>query len=165
MAEFLFITDAELKSTTLLGGNVDPDSYKFCLSMAQDETILPMLGKSLYDVIYAGAEADTLTGLYLELYEKFVKPITKYSGLSKYILIASYKLDNGGIFKRTPENTESVDLSEAQMLAEMHMSKAQNSINRFEDWISANIIAEYTVDIQGEVDAQSVAEKGGWYFG
>jgi len=164
MAEFLFITDSELKSTTLLGGNVDPDSYKFCLSMAQDETILPMLGKSLYDVIYAGAEAATLTGLYLTLYNEYVKPITKYSGLAKYILIASYKLDNAGIFKRTPDNTQTIELSEAQMLADMHMNKAQLNINRFEDWIAVNIIAEYTSENSGEVDAQNITERGGWYF-
>ena len=164
MAEFLFITDLELKSTTLLGGNVDPDAYKFCLAMAQDETILPMLGNALYDVIYAGAEASTLTGLYLTLYNDYVKPITKYSGLSKYILIASYKLDNAGIFKKTPENTQSIELSEAQMLADMHMNKAQLHIDRFENWISANPITEYTADNQGEVDAQNITERGGWYF-
>ena len=70
MAEFLFITDAEMKSTTLMGGNVDPDKYKFTISEAMDSVVEPLLGTELYDKIASEAEASTLTGLYLEFYEK-----------------------------------------------------------------------------------------------
>ena len=75
MAEFLFITPQELKSTTILGGNVDQDKFLFSIANVQIITIQRLLGTELYDVILSGAEADTLTGLYLELYDKFVKPI------------------------------------------------------------------------------------------
>ena len=47
-------------------------------------TILPLLGQELYDVILAGADAGNLTGLYLELYTKYVQPITKYPNGSKF---------------------------------------------------------------------------------
>ena len=165
MAEFLFITDSELKATTLMGGNVDVDKYKFSLSTAQDEVILPMLGTELYDVIYAGAEAETLTGLYLTLYNEYVKPITKYAGLGEYLLIASYTLDNAGLFIRTPDNTQTVEKSEAEFLSSKYMNKAQNWVNRFKDWIAVNEISEYTAENEGEVKAQDIETKTGWYFG
>ena len=70
MAEFLFTTDAEMKSTTLLNGNVDPDKYKFSISLAMDSVVEPLLGTELYDKIAAEAEANTLSGLYLTLYNE-----------------------------------------------------------------------------------------------
>lgn len=163
MAEFLFTTDSEMKATTLLGFAVDPDRYKFCISEAMDNTIEPMLGTELYDVIAAGAEAGTLTGDYLVLYNEYVKPVTKYAGLAEYLLIASYTLDNAGLFKRAPENSTAVEKEEADFLSGRYMNKAQNRIDRFEKWIGLNPLDEYKAS-QDEVDAQNVTARGGWFF-
>jgi len=163
MAEFLFTTDAEMKSTTLLGGSTDPDKYKFCISLAMDSVIEPMLGTELYDFIATGAEADTLTGDYLELYNEFVKPITKYAGLAEYLLIASYTLDNAGLFIRTTENANAVDREESQYLSDKYMGKAQKFIGRFEKWIGLNPLEQYKT-IQDDVNAQNVKPQGGWFF-
>ena len=59
-------------------------------------TILPLLGQELYDVILAGADAGNLTGLYLELYTKYVQPITKYQTVANFVLISNYMVANGG---------------------------------------------------------------------
>ena len=163
MAEFLFTTDAEMKSTTLLNGNVDPDKYKFSISLAMDSVVEPLLGTELYDKIAAEAEANTLSGLYLTLYNEYVKPITKYAGLSEYLLIASYTLDNAGLFVRTPENAVSVDKEEAEFLASKYMSKATKYIGRFEKWIGLNPLTEYKHNQDG-VEAQDIAPSTGWYF-
>jgi len=45
------------------------------------------------------------------------------------------------------------------------MNKAQNWVNRFKDWIAVNDIAEYTAENEGEVKAQDIETKTGWYFG
>ena len=163
MAEFLFTTDAELKSTTLLGGSTDPDKYKFCISLAQDSVIEPMLGTELYDFIAAGAEADNLVGDYLVLYNDYVKPVTKYAGLAEYLLIASYTLDNAGLFVRTPENANAVEREESQYLSDKYMSKAQKYIGRFEKWIGLNPLTEYKTT-QDEVNAQKVKAQAGWFL-
>ena len=163
MAEFLFTTDAELKSTTLLGGSTDPDKYKFCISLAMDSVVEPMLGTELYDFIADGAENDTLTGLYLELYNEYIKPITKYAGLAEYLLIASYTLDNAGLFVRTPENANAVEREESQYLSDKYMSKAQKYIGRFEKWIGLNPLDEYKTN-QDEVNAQKIQAQGGWFL-
>ena len=75
--EYLFITPQELKSTTILGGNVDKDKFLFSIANTQIITIQALLGTELYDVILEGAENSTLTGDYLEMYTKYIKPITK----------------------------------------------------------------------------------------
>jgi len=163
MAEFLFTTDSEMKSTTLLGGSTDADKYKFSISLAMDSVIEPMLGTELYDYIADGAENDTLTGDYLVLYNDYVKPITKYAGLAEYLLIASYTLDNAGLFVRTPDNATSVDREESQYLSDKYMGKAQRIIGRFEKWIRLNPLPQYKTN-QDEVNAQNVKAQGGWFF-
>ncbi len=163
MAEFLFITDAEMKSTTLMGGNVDPDKYRFTISEAMDSVVEPLLGTELYDKIASEAEAATLTGLYLELYDDYVKPITKNAGLSGYLKIASITLDNAGLFKRQPENTVSLEPTEIDNIAQMYMRKADKFKNRFYKWIGLNPLPEYLTS-QDKVDAQKIEPSSGWFF-
>ena len=105
MAELLFITPQEMTSSTILSGNTDTDKFLFCILNVQLTTIEPLLGTELYDKIKTDKEADTLAGLYLELYTDFIKPITKNEALAQYIEIASYMVDNGGIYKHTAEKS------------------------------------------------------------
>ena len=152
MAELLFITPEYMTSSTILSGNTDTDKYLFCILQSQLVTIEPLLGTLLYDKIKSDIEGDTLAGLYLELYTDFVKPIVKNDALAQYIEIASYMVDNGGIYKRTGENVEVVDKQEVQYLAGKYKALAQMYVQRFNKWICKNSIIEYKV-CQGEVNA------------
>ena len=117
MAELLFIQPQEMTKTTVLGGNVDIDKYQFCITNAQISVIEPLLGTLLYDKIISDIEGSTLAGLYLTLFNEFVKPITKNEALAEYIEISSYALNNGGLFKHSPQDAEIVDKDEAQYLS------------------------------------------------
>ena len=75
MAIFLFTTQAELTSQTLLGANVDPNRYVFSIEKVQLSTVRSLLGTELYDVIYAAAEDDDLSGDYLTIYTKYLSLI------------------------------------------------------------------------------------------
>jgi len=162
MAEILFISPQELSNTTILSGNVDIDKYTFCIANVQVTTIEPLLGSELYDKIIADLEADTLAGLYLELFEKYIKPITKHYSVGQYIEIASYILDNGGLYKHTGENIEVVDKQEAQFLSNKYNAMAQMYVQRFEKWICKNTIPEYKT-IQDDVNAmKDVKLTAGW---
>ena len=164
MADFLFITPEEITSTTLMNGNVDIDKYVFCIEDTQISVIEPLLGTELYDKIVTDATADTLAGLYLILYTEFVKPITKNESLARYLEIASYSLNNGGLYKHTSANAEVVDKDEAQFLASKYSSMAQMYVQRFDKWICKNTVAEYKRS-QDEVNAQKLKLSPGWYFG
>ena len=162
MAELLFITPYEMTSSTILSGNTDTDKYLFCILQAQITTIEPLLGTELYDKIKTDIEAETLAGLYLELYADFIKPITKNEALAQYIEIASYMVDNAGIYKRAGENVEVVDKDEVQYLAGKYKSLAQMYVGRFNKWICKNSLPEYKT-IQDEVNAmKNINLNVGW---
>lgn len=165
MATKLFISPQQIQQTTIMGGNVDVDSFQFCIDSVQITVIEPLLGTELYDVIVAGYTADTLTGLYLELFEEFVQPITKYESTAQYINIAQYKLNNGGIFKHAPDNAEVVSKEEVQSIASVYHNNAQVYVQRFNKWICNNTITEYKT-YQTEVNANTRTQLvGGLYFG
>lgn len=162
MAELLFISPQEMTNTTILGGNIDIDKYVFCISNVQLLTIEPLLGSELYEKLVDDIENDTLAGLYETLLNDFVKPITKNKAVGEYIEIASYILDNGGLYRHTGENIETVDKQEAQYLAGKYNAYAQAYIHRFEKWICKNKLPEYKTS-QDNVDAlKNIKLTAGW---
>lgn len=162
MAELLFITPQEMTSSTILSGNTDTDKYLFCILQAQITTIEPLLGTELYEKIKTDIENNTLTGLYSELYTDFIKPIAKNEALAQYIEIASYMVDNGGIYKRSGDNVEVVEKEEVQFLAGKYKSLAQMYVGRFNKWICKNPLIEYKT-IQDEVNAlKDINLNVGW---
>lgn len=160
MAEILLITPQEITDATILGGNVDVDKYQFSIFDTQVKVIEPLLGTELYD--YIKANKDTLAGLYLELYTEFVKPILKFSTLASYLEIASFMVDNGGIFKFTPEAKEVPTTAEITGLIQKYNSLSDMFIIRFQKWICKNPLDEYKT-YQDEVNAnKDLRTKIGW---
>jgi len=152
MAELLFVTPQECASNTILSGNIDIDKFVFCIANVQLTTIEPLLGTELYDKIISDIEDESLTGLYLELYNDFVRPITKNESVAQFIEIASYLVDNGGIYKHSADGKEVVDKQEVQFLAGKYKSLAQMYVQRFNKWICKNPLVEYKT-YQDEVNA------------
>jgi len=163
MAELLFITPEEMTETTIIGGNVDVDKYTMCILNTQIRVIEPLLGSLLYTKIKTSLENDDLTGLYLKLFNEFIKPITKFESCADYIAISPYTLTNAGLYKNSPENVTIVEQKEVEGLSERYSSIAQMYVNRFNKWIGLNELEEYKI-FQDEVDAQNININNSWRF-
>lgn len=163
MADFLFIKPLELAQSTILGGNVDIDKYSFCILNVQITVIERLLGTELYDKIYLEASTGALTGLYATLYNDYVKPITKYESCAEYIEVASFMLNNGGLFKHTADNSETVSKDDTYNLSQKYHGLAQMYVERFNKWICNNNIPEYKT-YQDEVNAGKIQNTSGWYL-
>lgn len=151
-----------MASGTILSGNIDIDKFRFCIANVQLTTIEPLLGTELYDKIVADKTAGTLAGKYLTLFNEFVKPITKHESVAQFIEIASYIVDNGGIYKHSADGKEVVDKQEVQFLAGKSKAMAQMYVTRFNKWTSYNILPEYKT-FQDEVNAiKNINLLTGW---
>ena len=166
MAVKLFISPAQVKQTTVMGGNVDVDNFLFAIESTQITIIEPLVGTELFSKMIDDLTFPiTYTGLYLELYEKFIFPITKFESTAQYINFAQYKLTNGGLFKHSPADAEVVSREEVNGLADYYHNNAQVYIKRFNKWICKNTITEYK-SFQDEVNANnSMTLRMGWHFG
>jgi len=165
MATFLFISPSELTETTIIGGNVDIDKYQMNIENVMVTVIEPLLGTELYDKIYSEAEASTLAGDYLTLYNEYVKPITKNQACAEYVTVSGFMITNGGAFKHAPENSIVMDKDEKALISTIYSSKADTYVQRFLKWICKNPLTEYKT-YQDDVNAsKDVQLTGGWYFG
>jgi len=156
--ETLFITPKYLTEETHLDDNTGSENYSFHILNVQITIIERMLGTELYDKILADFEADSLDGLYLKLFEDFVKPVTKYSTVAKYIR-SPYIVGKGGVYKSTGEHREVLSKEEKDVFEGEYNAMSQNFLNRFEKWIEKNgeNIPEYKT-VQEEVDASTQQE-------
>lgn len=165
MAELLLITPQEITQTTVMGGNVDIDKYTFSIANVQMTVIEPLLGSELYEKLKTDFEVGTLAGLYLEMYNKFIKDIIKNQTAGEYIEVASYTVDNGGIYTHQAENELVPDRTEIEKFANKYRAMVDVLVQRFLKWICLNPLPEYKT-YQDEVNAsKDVSVMNGLYFG
>lgn len=158
--EILLIRPSEITAFTPLGGNVDIDKYTPCIYDVQIMVIEPLLGADLYEKIKTDFASDSLDGLYDVLYNDYLKPILRHQTFAEYAEIGSYVVDNGGIFKHSPTDSEVVSKSEAQYLAQTQRSKSQHYIERAKKWLKENDLPEYKMCC----DKNKVKVTSGWHL-
>jgi len=92
-------------------------------------------------------------------------PITKNIAIAEFVEVASYTLNNGGLFRNAPADTTEVDKEEAQFLAGKYRAAGQMFVQRFQKFICKNSVPEYK-RVQDEVDAdKNIKTTAGWYLG
>jgi len=155
--ETLFITPEEIAGTTIMGGNVDPDRYITNVAYVQVSVIEPLLGTELYDKIIYDFEHNELCNDYLTLFDDFIKPITKNEAVAEYIEVSPFLVENGGTFKHTADNRESLTRQEIEILAGKYHSMAQMYVQRFNKWICKHSIPEYKTSLS---DIGMLTSKG-----
>jgi hypothetical protein len=148
----LLITPQELTEQTIIGGNVDYNKYVYVVENTQLLMIKPLLGNELFLLMF-----DNPTGVYLELLNDFVKPITKYASVANYLNVANYTVGNSGISKLNPENAEIASESETKVLASNYMNMAQAVIIELEKFLCKNHIPEYK-------NRNNKNFSGGWHL-
>jgi hypothetical protein len=157
------IRAVDIAKYTPIGGNVDIDKFLPCVLDAQITDLEPLLGESLYNKICADYEADDLSGLYLTLYENYIKPFLIHSSAKNYFLIGAYQIGNGGIMKHTSENSEGISKSEIDYLYTNQRSKCEVYAGRMKKWLSLNRLEEYYTAT--DIVTPKGVNYGSWYFG
>jgi len=157
------IRAVDIAKYTPIGGNVGIDKFLPCVLDAQITDLEPLLGESLYNKIATDYENDDLTGLYLELYDNYIKPFLIHASAKNYFLIGAYQINNGGITKHTSENSEGISKSEIDYLYTNQRSKCEVYAQRMKKWLVRNRIPEY-YDFNEVVQKRGV-NYGSWWFG
>jgi len=162
--EYLLLKDNEIAHSSILGGNVDVDKYKYCISDAQISSLEEILGEDLYEKIKTDVEDDTITGLYLILYEKYITPFLIHRSAMEYLKDGAYMVNNGGIYKHTPQNGTAIDKLEVDLLVSNQRYKADIYQQRMEKWLCKNKLTEYIYNSENIVNPKKDEGNSGWYF-
>lgn len=161
--EYLLLSDQELSQNTVLGGNIDTDKYKFCVQDAQLSKLVEILGEDLYDKIKTDYENDDLSGNYLELYNKYINPFLIHQSAVEYLLIGSYQVANGGVFKLTPQNGTPVEKADIDYLVTNQRNKAEIYQGRMEKFLCKVNLPEYIINSDNIINPKK-SNYGGFSF-
>lgn len=164
MATALFITPKDLKQNSLIDGNVDVDKFIQFIKIAQQIHVQNYLGTALYDKISQDILDGNLTGDYLTLVRDYIKDMLIHFAMVDYLPFAAYQVSNGGVFKHTSENSESVSKEEVDTLIEKHRTFAQFYTRRFIDHMNfySNLYPEYNASTNDDMYPDRDATFTGW---
>ena len=164
MATALFISRTDLVKNSIIDGNTDTDKFIQFIKIAQEIEVQNYLGTDLYNKISADIIADTLTGDYLKLVNDYVQPMLIWWAQVSYLPYAAYQIKNGGVFKHTSENSESVSKSEVDYLVGKARDTAEYYTRRFIDYMSFNsaTFPEYNSNSDSDVYPDKDSLFNGW---
>jgi len=164
MATALFISRTDLVKNSIIDGNTDTDKFIQFIKIAQEIEIQNYLGTDLYNKISADIIAGTLTGDYLNLVNDYIQPMLIWWAQVSYLPYAAYQIKNGGVFKHTSENSESVSKSEVDYLVGKARDTAEYYTRRFIDYMSFNssTFPEYNSNSDSDVYPDKDSLFNGW---
>jgi hypothetical protein len=168
----LFITVAELKKKSMIDGNVDPDKLIQFVEVAQDTHIQNYLGTNLYRALQSkigdGSIDDVANADYKLLWLDYVKPMLVWFSQSSYLPFAMFQIQNGGVFKHRPENSDAIDTKEMSMLLSKVTETAEFYTRRFVDYICDNYskFPEYnTIANNSDMHPDNDVNFHSWFLG
>ena len=164
MATALFIKPIEIKRNTIIDGNVDVDKFIQFIKIAQQIHVRNYLGSDLYNKISSDIIADTLTGDYLSLVNTYIQPMLIHFAMVDYLPFAAYQVKNGGVFKHSSENSETVSKNEVDYLVNKEGEFAEYYTRRFIDYMAnnQNLFPEYTSNTNEDINPDKDANFNGW---
>jgi hypothetical protein len=164
MATALFISRTDLVKNTILDGNVDTDKFIQFIKIAQEIHIQNFLGTDLYNKISTDIIANTLSGNYLTLVNKYVQPMLIHYAMVDYLPFAAYQVKNAGVFKHISENAESVSKTEVDYLVNKEREFAEYYTRRMIDYVTFNIsnFPEYNTNNNEDVYPSKDSLFNGW---
>jgi len=140
----LFIKETDIAELTGFSGNIDSDSIKPAINVAQTTHLKRILGQTLYDKISTEIENNTLSGDYLTIYNDYIVYMTAFFSASIYLSLNTSKTTNAGTYKLNPDNATSSSNNEVVILGNNYKAIAASYEDNFREFMKTISIPEWT---------------------
>ena len=166
MATTLFINRTDLIRNSIMDGNIDTDRFIQFIKIAQEIDVQQIMGTKMYDGLTTAIPNIDLpaNARWKTVLDDYIAPMLIWYAQSNYMPFAAYQIKNGGVFKHTSENAQSVDKNEIDFLVEKARTNAEWYSRRFIDFMSFNqtTYPEYTSNINDDIYPSNDATFNGW---
>ena len=122
----LLINVAELKTNTVISGNIDDKFLLSAIMTCQEVHLEDLIGTALYhkiqQLVYntVKKQADNINEpeneIYLTLLDEFIKPFLKAKCTVELLYNVSYKMKNAGVVKTSDTNVANADIEDIKYL-------------------------------------------------
>jgi len=142
-----FVTDNYLKNKMPITRNVASHDIVVFVEQSGLSFVQPILGRYFYNYLLTKYNAQTLTADETILVEK-MQPAIGWRATYDCVIALTYQLKNKGLQKQNGDNSESVELTEAQFVGAHYVQKAELYENELRKYLRKNkdLFAEYTSD-------------------
>jgi len=154
------LTDNDITTYTPLGGNIDVDKYRFSILDAQNSRLEELLGETLYNKMLD--EFPTYTGVYSDLYTKYIRWFLIHQSALEYILTGAYAIGNSGFYKITPTNGAPIEKTEVDYIANNQRIKADMWADKLQRRLDQNDFPEYKSNY--DCDGFGGGSAMNWHF-
>ena len=166
MATVLFINRTDLVRNSIMDGNLDSSKFLQFVKIAQQIDVQQILGTQMYKGLsnaIPNIEAP-VNARWKTILDDYVVPMLIWYAQSNYYPFAAYQIKNGGVFKHTSENAQSVDKNEVDFLVEKARTNAEWYSRRFIDFMGFNqqTYPEYTNNKNNDLYPSNDATFNGW---
>ena len=153
MAKTLFISVEDIKTFSSINGNVDDNKIIQFISIAQDLDLEVVLGTRLFNRVITEIESGTISTPIQLLLDKYIKPTLIHYANARILPSIAYTIANGGIFKHSSENSETVSIDELNLLTEQSSSIAGQYADRMAKFLNYHNsdYPEYTNNTNEEI--------------
>jgi len=166
MSTTLFINRTDLVRNSIIDGNVDTDKFIQFIKLSQEIDIQQILGTNMYDGLSAAIPDidNPINARWKLILNDYVVPMLIWYAQSNYFPFAAYQIKNGGVFKHTSENSQSVDKNEIDFLVEKARTNGDWYSRRFIDYMGFHqtLFPEYTNNINDDIYPSHDATFNGW---
>lgn len=159
----LLLKEDDITKNTPIGGNVEMSKLIPAIKSAQLTAIKPLLGDKLYDKIVTDFKANTLSLLYLELYDDYIKPMLIHLSTAYFFTYGAYSIGNKGIYKAIGADSEGVSKNEIDYMVKSQEKYYENYKRGFFQFMKDN--NEFIPEYSGfETERTKRIQVGGWSF-
>lgn len=149
----LIISIQDITQLSGFKGNIDNDSIRPFIFMAQNSEIKRILGTPLYNKIVTDYGAGTLTGPYEDIYKNYIAIIEVYFTCSFWLQLGTFEVSQQGAYLITPEKTEQLTEEEKEKKAAKYEKLAVGLELKFLDYLDELNLPERPAP--GTVNAKS----------
>ena len=161
-----FITPLEVSRYTALSGDIDGNKVMPFIKIAEDTHIYTFLGSQLFDKISADITAGTLSGVYLTLFNDYIKPKTVHRAMTEYIPYSGVTIGTKGAYDHNSENSNTKTKQDLDFLVQKSKQIAENYTEKFIKYMTVNYqsFPEYYLAQTGDTIPTLSTTPGGWYL-
>jgi hypothetical protein len=165
MAKALFISPADIRQKTALGGNVDADKFTQFILVAQDIHIQNVIGTKLMQRLQTLILDSSLSGNYKTLVDDYIKPALIHYAMMEYLPWAGITIGNKGIIRGSSEQGETAQSFDVEKMVQ----KERDIADHYADLLKSHLCAyptrypEYNQNRNGDIyPDKSNSNRGGW---
>ena len=150
------ITPQELKEQSLVDINVLDFYCDQAIKISQEVNLCKLIGQSLYDVIIAKIDDNTLSGKYAILVDDYIKDYLYLDSTAEIQIPLAFKNRNMGVVRTTDPEVESVELKDITYIKKYYSDRADFYAQKIVNYIRKNSadFPEYHTEDCNEIKPQ-----------